>query len=873
MIQTQSRAKSLLMVLTTMVLLLSSQAEAQLSEPVTQISGGQYFACALTTSGGVKCWGDNHDGQLGDSSNSDRPIPVDVKGVGGVGLLSGIAAISAGGSTFIRSNHSCALTTSGGVKCWGGNQDGQLGDNSTTDSSAPVDVVGMSTGAVAISVGSSHTCALTVGGGMKCWGRNTEGQVGDGSALQRKTPVDVSGLTSGVSAISAGGYETCALTVSGGMKCWGRNVFGQLGDGSVLQRDAPVDVSGLTSGVLAIAAGNQTTCAVTSAGGAKCWGDNLYGQIGDGTTTPRHTPVDVIGLASGVVAISNSAGSEHTCALMTSGGMKCWGRDDRGQVGDNAPSIGGTPTPADVLGLQVGIAAIAVQALSTCALSTTGKPRCWGDNSVGQVGDGTTTTPATPRLTPTRLSGSSASEIAMLALGESHTCALTLAGGVKCWGFNDQGELGNNSIAQSLVPVDTSGLTSGVTYLAASKFHTCAVTTAGGAKCWGQNTSGSLGDGTQLEKHVPTDVIGLASGVATMTVGSNHTCSLSKIGTAMCWGGNNLGVLGNGNYSQQLTPAPVQQSTSTYAIISAGDTVTCALTLAGTMQCWGANNAGQLGDGTLLPVKTNVPNDVPGLAVISAMDAGGDHACVLTAGNGLKCWGSNLEGELGDGTKTSPHPSPSDVTGLTSGIVALSAGTVHTCAVTSTGGAKCWGNNFFAQLGDGSTTGRLLPVDVVGLATGVTRIEAGVGHTCALTIAGDVKCWGHNLNGQLGDNSPILQRLTPVTALVGGQSITFTPPAKLAPGASVTLTATATSGLPVTFDTWTPTTCTVVGNLVTATAQSLCGIRASQPGNANIPPAPQVLRLISTSLVPLLTNTGSRKVHGSAGTFNLPLAP
>ena len=322
MIRPHSSARVLLTVFASMLVLLSGHAGAQLSEPVTQISGGQYFACALTTSGGVKCWGDNHDGQLGDSSNSDRPIPVDVKGVGGVGLLSGIAAISAGGSTFIRSNHSCALTTSGGVKCWGGNQDGQLGDNSTFDSLTPVDVVGMSTGVVAISAGSSHTCALTTGGGVKCWGRNTEGQVGDGSALQRETPVDVSGLTSGVSAISAGAYETCALTTAGGMKCWGRNVFGQLGDGSVLQRNAPVDVSGLTSGVLAIAAGNQTTCAVTSAGGAKCWGDNLYGQIGDGTTAPRHTPVDVSGLTSGVVRLANSAGSEHSCALMTSGGMK-----------------------------------------------------------------------------------------------------------------------------------------------------------------------------------------------------------------------------------------------------------------------------------------------------------------------------------------------------------------------------------------------------------------------------------------------------------------------------------------------------------------------------------------------------------------------
>ncbi|MGA9350442.1 MAG: hypothetical protein WBW48_16795, partial [Anaerolineae bacterium] len=181
----------------------------------------------------------------------------------------------------------------------------------------------------AIAAGYRHTCALTAGG-VKCWGYNGYGQLGDGTWTWRNTPVDVSGLTSGVTTIAAGSYHTCALTAGGGAKCWGHNNNGQLGDGTTTNRNTPVDVSGLTSGVDAIAAGSYHTCALT-AGGVKCWGLNDYGQLGDGTTTNRNTPVDVSGLTSGVAAIA--AGYYHTCAL-TAGGVKCWGRNNNGQLGD-----------------------------------------------------------------------------------------------------------------------------------------------------------------------------------------------------------------------------------------------------------------------------------------------------------------------------------------------------------------------------------------------------------------------------------------------------------------------------------------------------------------------------------------------------------
>ncbi len=305
------------------------------------------------------------------------------------------SAVSAGGY------HTCALT-SGGVKCWGYNVNGQLGDGTTTNRSTPVDVSGLTSGIVAIAAGSQHTCALTSGGGVKCWGYNVNGQLGDGTTTNRSTPVNVSGLTSGVVAIAAGNLHTCALTSGGGIKCWGSNNSGELGDGTTTDRSTPVNVSGLTSGVTAIAVGGYHTCALTSSGGIKCWGLNNYSQLGDGTTTNRSTPVNVSGLTSGVATIA--PGWYHTCALTSGGGVKCWGYNSAGQLGDGTTTYF-RGTPVDVSGLTSGVAAIAAGYLHTCALTSGGGIKCWGRNDYGQLGDGTTA----DRSTPVDVSGLTAS--------------------------------------------------------------------------------------------------------------------------------------------------------------------------------------------------------------------------------------------------------------------------------------------------------------------------------------------------------------------------------------------------------------------------------------------------------------------------------
>ena len=332
------------------------------SGEVIIVAGGTH-TCNLTSGGGVRCWGENIYGQLGDGTNDRSSEPKDV-----VGLDSGITSISLG------YGHTCAITINGEAKCWGKNDYGELGDGTTTRRSSPIDVVGLGIGVRALTGGAAHTCALTTGGGVKCWGYNGYGQLGDGTNTDRLTPVGVVGLTSGITAIAAGGLHTCGLTTAGGVKCWGENESGGLGDGTTTNSSTPVDVVGLTSGITAIAAGSQHTCALTTGGGVKCWGYNGYGQLGDGTNTDRLTPVDVVGLPSGITAIA--AGSQHTCALTDNGGILCWGLNSVGQLGNG--TIINSSIPVNISGLLSGMTAVTAGASQSCSLTSSGGVKIWG---------------------------------------------------------------------------------------------------------------------------------------------------------------------------------------------------------------------------------------------------------------------------------------------------------------------------------------------------------------------------------------------------------------------------------------------------------------------------------------------------------------
>lgn len=661
--------------------LLPAADVAGLGSGVAAIAAGTAAAhsCALSSAGEVQCWGSNFFGQLGDGSTANRLTPVKLKG-----LKSGVSALALG------LGHTCALVGAGSVKCWGFNSNGQLGDNSNSNRLMPVDVSGLASGVAEIAVGPLHTCARTTGGAVKCWGTNAAGQLGDGSTTDRRVPVDVSGLGSGVIAIAAGGNHTCALLETGAVRCWGANASGQLGDGSTAQRLTPTDVSGLDGGVAAIAAGANHTCARSSAGGFTCWGSNAFGQLGDGSTINRLIPNEVAD-PGGVAELV--AGSDHTCVRTRAGAITCWGRNTFGQLGDGSTSFRPTPNLVSVLGR--GLAAITAGGRHTCARTGAGAAKCWGLNTSGQLGDGS----VTPRSTPVDVSGLDSGVVA-IAGGFAHTCALSSAGAVRCWGDNLGGQLGDGSSAsRQLTPVAVSGLASGLVAITAGTAHTCALSHAGAVKCWGDNALGQVGDGSTSARPTPVDVSGLSSGVTAIAAGDAHTCALLGTGAIRCWGSNTVGELGDGTTTRRLTPVDVSGLSSGMTALAAGADHSCALSATGAVRCWGGNAAGQLGDGSSTGRLT--PVDVSGLSSgVSAIAAGGFHTCALTGDGAVRCWGANANGQVGDGS-TLVRLTQVAASGLGQGVAAITAGAVHSCALGSTGAALCWGDHESGQLGVG----------------------------------------------------------------------------------------------------------------------------------------------------------------------------
>jgi alpha-tubulin suppressor-like RCC1 family protein len=352
-----------------------------------------------------------------------------------------------------------------------------------------------------------------------------------------------------------------------------------------------------------------------------------------------------------------------------------------------------------------GFVGIAGGVSHTCGIISTGEAYCWGFNDFGQLGDGTTTDRTVP--TPVTQVGIKFSSI---IAGDNHTCGITGTGEVYCWGNNSQGQLGDSTNTDHYVPNPVTQEGISFSSITAGSYHTCGITITGEAYCWGNNSSGALGDSTNTERTIPTQVTQGGISFLSINAGGVHTCGITSTGEAYCWGHNGSGQLGDSTTTNYTVPTPVTQGGISFLSINAGGVHTCGITSTGEAYCWGSNDDGRLGDSTTTDHYVPTPVTQGGIS-FSLIDAGQYHTCGITSTGEAYCWGYNNSGALGDSTNTG-HTIPTPVTQGNISFLSINAGSVHTCGISSTGEAYCWGYNGSGQLGDSTTTNRNIPTKV-----------------------------------------------------------------------------------------------------------------------------------------------------------------
>ena len=612
---------------------------------LTGISSGGTSACALASTGAAYCWGAGGSGQLGNGTTTaaqSTAVAVTVT----AGVLAGVTltGISDGGSTV------CVLASTGVAFCWGLGTNGQLGNSASLSSSVPVAVTatGVLSGVTVtqLELGSNSACALSAAGLGYCWGGGAAGQLGNGSttAIQNTAvAVTATGVLTGqtLTQITLGTTFACTLSNTGADFCWGANGSGQDGNpATAVNALVPVAV---TAEPTMISSGYEHACLLRD-GKAYCWGDDSQGELGNNsTTTPVSTPVAVTeaggatGIPTTAVLIQIVTANLFTCALASTGAAYCWGADSKGQLGNGLTAESNVPYLVTGSGSgSLTFTQITVGTNFACALNTAGVAYCWGANPNGQMGDNTGGVSGDTQPTPTAVTVGSPSAmptgtvLTQISAGYGYTCALASTGAAYCWGADNNGQLGNNSTTQTLtavavsqgtMPTGTVLIQIADTVWTPANDSTCALSSAGAAYCWGDDTDGELGNNsttTPVLTPVAVSLGAMPTGttLAQITVGSNFACALSSVGIAYCWGLGTGDQLGNGGTTSSSVPVAVSQGSmpagTTLFQISSGQLATCTQDTTGTFYCWGTNTQGELGNAST--TSSTAPVTVAGIA-------------------------------------------------------------------------------------------------------------------------------------------------------------------------------------------------------------------------------------------------------------------
>lgn len=732
------------------------------------ISSGSDHVCGISNNDRAYCWGSNEYGQLGNNSTANSAIPIEVSR--GVMSTESVKQITSG------RRHTCAVDFNDKAYCWGNNDYGQLGNNSTNSSSMPVAVSqgNMPAGQVKQLISSySHTCAIASNDNVYCWGINSSGQIGNNSTTNSLTPATVSQGVMPVGVIkqlAVGSRQTCVIASDNKVYCWGDNGEGQLGNGSNTDSLIPVLVSlgAMPAGaVKQITSSGASVCAIASDDKGYCWGYNDYGELGNNTYVPSNLPVAVLQGAMPVGVIKKiTLGNYHACAIASDDRLYCWGGGDYGQLGNNTYDNSAIPIAVSQGASSTGLVKqITAGYYHTCVIASDDKSYCWGYNYYGQLGHGHDYL----EPTPTNVSNGvmSPGTIKQLAAGNYHTCAIASDDRAYCWGSNGSGLLGNNSTTGSPVPVAISQgvMPAGIIkQISAKDDHTCVIASNDKPYCWGSNEYGELGNNSTTDSSVPVAVsqgVMPTGAVKQLALAAYHTCAIASNDKVYCWGENSFNQLGNGTTTDSHIPVEVSQGAMPAGAIkqiTAGYYNTCVIASDDKVYCWGYNNYGQLGTGntTAAPVPVAVAQGAIPAGAIKQLSSGVYHACVIASDDKPYCWGYNYHGQLGINSTTD------NLVPIAVNKGAMPVGTVKklaingfaSCVIASDDKSYCWGYNYYGLLGNNSTDNSSIPVAVhqgVMPSGAIKQIVGSLYSVCAIASDNKAYCWGINESGLLGN--------------------------------------------------------------------------------------------------------------------------
>lgn len=552
--------------------------------------------------------------------------------------------------------------------------------------------------------------------------------------------------------LQASKAHTCAIDSQGDVWCWGGNRNGELGRGATSVAElVPMQVA-LPRPAQHIALGVSSTCALLDDGSIMCWGDNEVGTLGNTSPAFSTTPIAVAGI-TGMRFTDLAAASRTYCAIRDEGAVFCWG-SNLGNITGSPGATARTPRQAE---LPAKIKRLRPGHRLMCGEAINNDVYCWGIASNFAIG--VEPVDVTPQLAPAFTASLD------FAHGARTGCQVALDGNLRCWGYNLHGSAATGDFfgERRYLP-DVAPALANVERVSFGALHACAQRTDGSLACWGDGNSGALGLGGDLIAVASPAPVSLPAPIQRVAAGRFHTC-VEMAGAIHCWGANRFGQLGRG--PRAAGPVPHEVAIPGNPLIKSVATMgdhSCAVTAVGDVWCWGRGFFGELGGGRNGPSGTT-PRQIVGVINATAVVMGAQHACAWNPDN-VWCWGDFSNTTNGEPVTRMPIATP---------VTAVSAGSYHTCAISSINGTICWGRNANGELGNGTTTTTNVPVQALSVGRNVVAIAAGGSHSCALTNLGKLLCWGDNRAGQFGNGatasstSPIeVLSFTPNTQIFAG---------------------------------------------------------------------------------------------------------